>query len=176
MFAFQYIKGRKKRFALSRLLGLWVETFGKSLNKIYLTEVVRSVTIFFGIIRCDFVFSIVLIKQTKKLVTNFQFKTMAAFVEPHYSALWQGQGGHGGNMTVVDKVPPEMLYLVDAHWYQFPPMNPLWHSILGFAIFVLGAISIIGNGVVIYIFTSTKSLRTPSNLLVVNLAISDFLV
>lgn len=47
---------------------------------------------------------------------------MAAFVEPHYSALWQGQGGHG-NMTVVDKVPPEMLYLVDAHWYQFPPMS-----------------------------------------------------
>lgn len=100
---------------------------------------------------------------------------MAAFVEPHYSALWQGQSGHG-NLTVVDKVPPEMLYLVDAHWYQFPPMNPLWHSILGFAIFVLGCISIIGNGVVIYIFTSTKSLRTPSNLLVVNLAVSDFLV
>lgn len=75
---------------------------------------------------------------------------MAAFVEPHYSALWQGQSGHG-NLTVVDKVPPEMLYLVDAHWYQFPPMNPLWHSILGFAIFVLGCISIIGNGVVIYV-------------------------
>ncbi|KAG4079252.1 hypothetical protein HA402_006975 [Bradysia odoriphaga] len=100
---------------------------------------------------------------------------MAAFIEPHYSALWQGQGGHG-NLTVVDKVPPEMLYLVDAHWYQFPPMNPLWHSILGFVIFVLGCISIIGNGMVVYIFTSTKSLRTPSNLLVVNLAVSDFLM
>jgi len=100
---------------------------------------------------------------------------MAAFVEPHYSALWQSQSGHG-NMTVVDKVPPEMMYLVDAHWYQFPPMNPLWHSILGFAIFVLGFISIVGNGVVIYIFTSTKSLRTPSNLLVVNLAVSDFMM
>lgn len=100
---------------------------------------------------------------------------MAAFVEPHYMALWQGQSGHG-NLTVVDKVPPEMLYLVDAHWYQFPPMNPLWHSILGFAIFVLGCISIIGNGVVVYIFTCTKGLRTPSNLLVVNLAMSDFLM
>lgn len=75
---------------------------------------------------------------------------MAAFIEPHYSALWQGQSGHG-NLTVVDKVPAEMLHLVDAHWYQFPPMNPLWHSILGFAIFVLGAISIIGNFVVIYV-------------------------
>ncbi len=114
-------------------------------------------------------------KNKKNFVHKFQLKAMAAFVEPHYSALWQGQSGHG-NVTVVDKVPPEMLYLVDSHWYQFPPMNPLWHSILGFAIFVLGAISIIGNGVVIYIFTSTKGLRTPSNLLVVNLAISDFMV
>lgn len=53
-------------------------------------------------------------------------------------------------------------------------MNPLWHGILGFVIGCLGVISLIGNGMVIYIFTTTKSLRTPSNLLVVNLAFSDF--
>ncbi|EEB14599.1 class A rhodopsin-like G-protein coupled receptor GPRop1, putative [Pediculus humanus corporis] len=53
-------------------------------------------------------------------------------------------------------------------------MNSLWHGILGFVIGVLGAVSLIGNGVVIYIFTTTKNLRTPSNLLVVNLAFSDF--
>lgn len=81
-----------------------------------------------------------------------------------------------GNLTVVDKVPEEMRYLVDAHWYQFPPMNPLWHSILAFAIFVLGVVAVFGNAIVIYIFTSSKSLRTPSNQLVVNLAISDFLM
>lgn len=103
---------------------------------------------------------------------------MAALEGPQYSALssWQAHSGGFGNMTVVDKVPPEMLHLVDPHWYQFAPMNPLWHSILGFAIFLLGFISICGNGVVIFIFTSTKALRTPSNLLVVNLAFSDFLM
>ncbi|XP_059618590.1 opsin-1-like [Phlebotomus argentipes] len=103
---------------------------------------------------------------------------MAAFAEPHFSAWQSGSGGGAsfGNMTVVDKVPPEMLHLVDAHWYQFPPMNPLWHAILGFTIGVLGLVSAIGNGVVIYIFTTTKALRTPSNLLVVNLAFSDFLM
>lgn len=102
---------------------------------------------------------------------------MAVFAEPHFAALsaWQGVAGFG-NMTVVDKVPPEMLHLVDPHWYQFPPMNPLWHSILGFAMVILGLVSAIGNACVIYIFTSTKSLRTPSNLLVVNLAFSDFLM
>uniref|UniRef100_A0A6B2EK04 Putative rhodopsin receptor 1 n=1 Tax=Phlebotomus kandelakii TaxID=1109342 RepID=A0A6B2EK04_9DIPT len=102
---------------------------------------------------------------------------MAAFAEPHFSAWQSGSGASGGgfgNITVVDRVPPDMLHMVDAHWYQFPPMNPLWHAILGFTIGVLGLVSCIGNGCVIYIFTTTKALRTPSNLLVVNLAFSDF--
>nr|BAQ54861.1 opsin, long-wavelength sensitive type [Anax parthenope] len=78
------------------------------------------------------------------------------------------------NQTVVDMVLPDMLSKIDPHWYQFPPMNPLWHAILGFVIGVLGFVSWTGNGVVLYIFSTTKSLRTPSNLLVVNLAFSDF--
>lgn len=39
-----------------------------------------------------------------------------------------------------------------------------------------GVISIIGNGCVVLIFTTTKTLRTPSNLFVVNLAFSDFMM
>nr|QWV42615.1 long wavelength sensitive opsin 1 [Nitops pallipennis] len=92
-------------------------------------------------------------------------------------AAWGGpsSGSYGGsNLTVVDKVIPDMIHLVDPYWYQFPPMNPLWYGILGFMIAVLAFISIMGNGMVIYIFSTTKSLRTPSNLLVVNLAFSDF--
>ncbi|XP_055611119.1 opsin-1-like [Uranotaenia lowii] len=99
---------------------------------------------------------------------------MAAFVEPHFEA-WVQQATVA-NLTVVDKVPADMLHMVNAHWYQFPPMNPLWHSMLGFAIFILSFISLVGNGCVMYIFTGTKTLRTPSNLLVVNLAFSDFLM
>ena len=90
---------------------------------------------------------------------------------------YQSFGGHnGGNLSVVDMVSADMLHMIDPHWYQFAPMNPLWHSILGFVIFVLGMVSMIGNYVVISVFTSTKSLRSPSNLLVVNLAFSDFLM
>ncbi|XP_049280070.1 opsin-1-like [Anopheles funestus] len=97
---------------------------------------------------------------------------------PYYGPMQQpGLWGQPvSNLTVVDKVPPEIMHLVDPHWYQFPPMNPLWHSIIGFVIFVLGVVSIIGNGMVIYIFSTAKSLRTPSNLFVVNLALSDFLM
>nr|BAQ54895.1 opsin, long-wavelength sensitive type [Epiophlebia superstes] len=90
--------------------------------------------------------------------------------EPQMAARWGGVS----NQTVVDMVLPEMMPLIDPHWYQFPPINPLWHGILGFVIACLGFISWTGNGVVIYIFSCTKSLRSPSNLLVVNLAFSDF--
>ncbi|XP_055610999.1 opsin-1-like [Uranotaenia lowii] len=96
---------------------------------------------------------------------------MVAFVEPHFEA-WKAAGA--GNATVVDSASPEILHLIHPHWNQFPPMNPLWHSMLGFAIFVLGLVSILGNACVMYIFSNTKALRTPSNLLVVNLAFSDF--
>jgi hypothetical protein len=37
-----------------------------------------------------------------------------------YGTQWQ-TGLNGANITVVDKVPQEMLFLVDNHWFQFPP-------------------------------------------------------
>lgn len=95
---------------------------------------------------------------------------------PSYEAFSYGVQARFNNQTVVDKVPPDMLHLIDAHWYQYPPLNPMWHGILGFVIGLLGFISVMGNGMVVYIFLSTKSLRTPSNLFVINLAISDFLM
>lgn len=84
---------------------------------------------------------------------------MAALMEPHFEALTKGiGGGFGGNLTVVDKVPADMLHLIDPHWYQYPPMNPLWHSILGAWMVILGLISTIGNGCVLLIFTTVSVL------------------
>jgi len=79
-----------------------------------------------------------------------------------------------GNYTVVDTVPKEVLHLVHSHWYQFPPMNPLWYSLVGLWMFVMGILSVCGNFVVIWVFMNTKSLRTPANMFVVSLAMSDF--
>nr|BAQ54889.1 opsin, long-wavelength sensitive type [Epiophlebia superstes] len=98
--------------------------------------------------------------------------TAVLMAEPRIAVRWGGPSF--SNHTVVDMVPQEMLPYIDPHWYQFAPMNPLWHGILGFVIAVLGFISWTGNGVVIYVFSCTRSLRSPSNLLVVNLAFSDF--
>ncbi|XP_033341645.2 rhodopsin [Megalopta genalis] len=80
------------------------------------------------------------------------------------------------NQTVVSKIPDEMIHLIDAYWYQFPPLNPIWHKILGLVMILLGIIGWSGNAVVVYIFLLTPSLRTPSNILVVNLAFSDFIM
>ncbi|XP_026677022.1 rhodopsin-like, partial [Diaphorina citri] len=65
-----------------------------------------------------------------------------------------------------------LIYLF--HRYQYPPMHPLWYQALGLTMICLGTMSMVGNGIVVYIFLCTKNLRTPSNILVVNLAFSDF--
>ncbi|GFQ95617.1 ocellar opsin [Trichonephila clavata] len=67
-----------------------------------------------------------------------------------------------------------MLPLINEHWYNFPPIKRIWHIILGLAIILLGIVSLSGNGVVLYLMASVRSLRTPANLLVMNLALSDF--
>lgn len=67
-----------------------------------------------------------------------------------------------------------MAHLIHPYWNQFPAMDPIWAKILTAYLIIIGMLAWCGNGVVIYIFSTTKSLRTPANLLVINLAISDF--
>lgn len=66
------------------------------------------------------------------------------------------------------------MHLIHPYWNQFPNMDPLWSKLLFLYMIIIGIVSWCGNGVVIYIFTTTKSLRTPANLLIINLAFSDF--
>ncbi|XP_035216855.1 lateral eye opsin-like [Stegodyphus dumicola] len=67
-----------------------------------------------------------------------------------------------------------MLPLVHEHWYNYPPIKSMWHYILGVVIIIYGLVSLPGNGMVLYLMASVKSLRTPANLIVMNLAFSDF--
>ncbi|XP_017864103.1 PREDICTED: opsin Rh1 [Drosophila arizonae] len=94
------------------------------------------------------------------------FAAVATQLGPHFAPLSNG--------SVVDKVTPDMAHLISPYWNQFPAMDPIWAKILTAYMIIIGMISWCGNGVVIYIFATTKSLRTPANLLVINLAISDF--
>lgn len=67
-----------------------------------------------------------------------------------------------------------MAHLVHPYWNQFPAMETKWSKLLCAALLMITFIALSGNGVVIYVFSTTKSLRTPANLLIINLAISDF--
>jgi len=98
---------------------------------------------------------------------------------------WNGQGpsvynpdmpstNPYGNFTVVDTVPKEILHMIPNYWYQFPPLNPLWYALVALYTGTMGLLSVVGNFIVIWVFSNTKSLRTPANLMVVNLAMADF--
>nr|WIU64933.1 UVS opsin [Gonodactylaceus falcatus] len=72
--------------------------------------------------------------------------------------------------------PPEYMDHVSPYWKTFEAPNPFLHYMLGvFYIFFMFA-ALTGNGVVIWVFSSAKSLRTPSNMFVINLAVLDFIM
>lgn len=80
------------------------------------------------------------------------------------------------NARVPDTAPADMLAIIPKHWYNFPPVNPLWHYMLGMIYIVLFVVSMFGNLTALYLFLKDKVLRTPSNMLVINLTISDLVM
>jgi len=79
-------------------------------------------------------------------------------------------------MKMTDGIPEDVMAIIHPHWSQFPPVNPLIGHFFGIIFFFLWIMSFIGNGCVIYIFLKVKNLRTPTNIFIVNLAISDLLM
>ncbi|CAL8090022.1 unnamed protein product [Calicophoron daubneyi] len=68
---------------------------------------------------------------------------------------------------------PEMHNLILPHWYNFTIPDPLHNYLAGIFIGLIGVLGVAENLLVITIFFTGKSLRKPSNLFVINLAISD---
>ncbi|XP_039963388.1 opsin Rh3 isoform X1 [Bactrocera tryoni] len=71
-------------------------------------------------------------------------------------------------------VPPEEIRHIPDHWLKYPEPPAHYHYLLGTLYIIFTTISMCGNGVVVYVFSAAKSLRTPSNIFVINLAICDF--
>jgi len=53
-------------------------------------------------------------------------------------------------------------------------IHPMWYYFLGLLYLIVGVAAITGNFIVLKIFSSYPALRTPANMLVLNLAFSDF--
>jgi len=79
-------------------------------------------------------------------------------------------------VTVQDIIPKEVAALSDQHWLDFRPMHPFIVDVIGILFALLSLINIIGNGTSIFLFIKDPDLRKPSNMLVVNLAISDIIM
>nr|BAG80986.1 opsin [Branchinella kugenumaensis] len=95
--------------------------------------------------------------------------------EPSFAAYSVADGiWYPAGTKQIDGAPADVIAMTHAHWKQFPPSNPAWNYLFGVIYFFLWIVNHIGNGLVIWIFLKTKSLRTPSNMLIVNLAIADF--
>ncbi|XP_012257660.1 opsin, blue-sensitive [Athalia rosae] len=73
-------------------------------------------------------------------------------------------------------VPPEHAELVHPHWRGFLAPGKFWHIGLALIYFMLMVMSLVGNGCVVWIFTTSKCLRTASNMFVVNLALFDLVM
>ncbi|CAL4124286.1 unnamed protein product [Meganyctiphanes norvegica] len=84
--------------------------------------------------------------------------------------------GYPEGITLVDFASPHMKPYIDPHWAEYPPVNPMWHYVLGIIYVILLIFAITGNGLVVYLFSVHRPIRTPSNFLVVNLALSDFVM
>ncbi|KAK8388981.1 hypothetical protein O3P69_020745 [Scylla paramamosain] len=78
--------------------------------------------------------------------------------------------------SLMDLVPDDVKPLIHPHWSNFPPVNPMWHYLLAGIFIILGILSFFGNGMVMYLFSCKKNLRSPANMFVVNLAFSDFMM
>nr|CCP46948.1 Ek arthropsin [Euperipatoides kanangrensis] len=66
--------------------------------------------------------------------------------------------------------------LIHPHWKNYPPVSKEAHAIVGYIMIFIGVIGSLGNALVIWIFGSSRLLRTPANLFIINLAFSDFLM
>ncbi|KAL3285106.1 hypothetical protein HHI36_019230 [Cryptolaemus montrouzieri] len=87
-----------------------------------------------------------------------------------------GAAGAGPMHRLGWNVPPEELIHIPEHWLSYTEPPASMHFLLGLVYIGFFIMAIIGNGLVLWVFSSAKSLRTASNMFVVNLAFCDFLM
>nr|XP_018914573.1 PREDICTED: neuromedin-U receptor 2-like [Bemisia tabaci] len=68
----------------------------------------------------------------------------------------------------------DFLASINPHWLQFTPPDRSSHYILASLYAVIMVVGLFGNYLVIFMFLRCRSLQTPANILVANLAVSDF--
>ncbi|XP_061710601.1 opsin, ultraviolet-sensitive-like [Cydia pomonella] len=68
----------------------------------------------------------------------------------------------------------DYLLLINSHWLHFAPPDPSSNYILGILYIAMMLVGTTGNALVLLMYFRCRTLRTPGNILVANLALSDF--
>jgi r-opsin len=80
------------------------------------------------------------------------------------------------SFTLYAYAPEEIRSFLHPHWHSMKAIHPMWYYMMGLFYLVIGVIALCGNFIVLRIFSNFPALRTPANMLVMNLAVSDFLL
>ncbi|CRL06422.1 CLUMA_CG019491, isoform A [Clunio marinus] len=75
-----------------------------------------------------------------------------------------------------ENISEQFLNKINQHWLNSPPQPPSSHYILATIYGAMILFGITGNALVIFLFVRSPSVRTPPNTLILNLAISDFII
>ncbi|XP_026730386.1 opsin-2 [Trichoplusia ni] len=101
-------------------------------------------------------------------------QTENSYYDAHFAPFKSGGPGEvemlGAGLTGED------LAMVPEHWLSYPAPPASAHTALALLYIFFTAAALVGNGLVIFIFSTTKSLRTSSNLLILQLAVLDFIM
>nr|BCK34771.1 ultraviolet-sensitive opsin [Theretra japonica] len=94
----------------------------------------------------------------------------------YYGAHFEALKSAGQVEMLGDGLTGDDLAAIPEHWLSYPAPPASAHTALALLYIFFTFAALIGNGLVIFIFSTTKSLRTSSNLLILQLAILDFIM
>ncbi|KAK8385768.1 hypothetical protein O3P69_016498 [Scylla paramamosain] len=86
---------------------------------------------------------------------------------------YKGQVPPAWSALITDQ---SLLCVVNPHWLTYSPPSHLHHVVMAALYLVIMIFGLVGNGLVIFLFIGSRALRSPSNLFILNLAVSDFLL
>ncbi|XP_014831187.1 PREDICTED: melanopsin-A-like [Poecilia mexicana] len=111
-----------------------------------------------------------LLLRTPRAPDTLALSTVPAWSEPGSAQRIQDLHLHGvaGPTVAMPAPPPQPFPTVDVPDHA--------HYTIGSVILAIGVTGVVGNFLVIYAFSRSRSLRTPANMFIINLAVTDLLM
>ncbi|KAM9650822.1 LOW QUALITY PROTEIN: melanopsin [Trichechus inunguis] len=97
---------------------------------------------------------------------------------PASASRWNSSPASASSLGELPPSSPTAARAQTAAWVPFPTVDVPDHAhyTMGTVILLVGLTGMLGNLMVIYIFFRSRGLRTPANMFIINLAVSDFLM